>query len=66
MAFLEMVRRGNVAFVLDGLDELNMPRDVAWQKVLEPLLEISEAHCIVTTRTAYIEDKETALAGWDA
>jgi hypothetical protein len=63
--FIRWIERGRVGIVLDGLDELTIPRDASWQRVIEPLASIPGAHLALTSRTAYVADPDRDLAGWE-
>lgn len=63
-AFVRLLREGSVRLVLDGLDELSLPHDIGWQRVLAPLLQLGPA-CCITSRTAYVGNKAELARDWD-
>ncbi len=62
--FAELLAGGGAVVVLDGLDELKTHRS-EWREILAPLLDLPGAACVLTSRTAYLEDKEPLLRDWD-
>lgn len=57
------IEDGRIGIVLDGLDELQIPRNVSWRSVLSPLDAIPGACFAVTTRTAFVGGTGE-LGGW--
>ncbi len=63
--FVRWIETGRVGIVLDGLDELALPRDVSWQSVVSPLAALVGASLVLTSRTAWVADPGRDLAGWE-
>ncbi len=63
--FVGWLRDGVVGVILDGLDELSLPRQARWQDVLAPLTDIPGARVVVTSRSAYLSRPEEDLAGYE-
>ncbi|MEK6287258.1 MAG: TIR domain-containing protein [Acidobacteriota bacterium] len=72
--FVRWIEDGVVGIILDGLDELLIPRTKTWTEVVQPLLDLERAGFVITSRTSYIQtfDKELApysvfeLLAWGA
>jgi TIR domain-containing protein/pentapeptide repeat protein len=60
--FVRWIEDGVVGIILDGLDELPLPRTRSWTEVVQPLLDIEAARFVITSRTSYIQDFEKELA----
>ena len=54
--FVRWIEDGVVGIILDGLDELSLPRTKNWTEVVQPLLEIEAARIAITARPSYIQD----------
>jgi hypothetical protein len=58
------IEDGKLGIILDGLDELSIPRSESWLSVLKPLLDIEGLQVVVSSRTAYIDNVEKDLEGF--
>jgi hypothetical protein len=63
--FVRWIEDGVVGVLLDGLDELSLPRQASWTEVLAPMLEIRGARILVTSRPAFLSDPQRELAGFE-
>ncbi len=60
--FVRWIEDGVVGIILDGLDDLSIPRRTTWTEVVQPLLDIEGARFVITSRTSYIQDFDKDLA----
>lgn len=63
--FIRWIEDGVVGIILDGLDELVLPRTAKWQDVVAPLLAIDCVHLLVTSRTAFLDDPPRELSSYE-
>lgn len=61
--FVRWIEDGVVGIILDGLDELSLPRNRTWTEVVKSLADIEAARYVITSRTAYIQDFKKELDG---
>jgi hypothetical protein len=63
--FVRWIEDGIVGVILDGLDELSLPRDKRWVDIVKPVAEIDGIHLLLMSRTAYLQDPQRDLDGYD-
>jgi len=64
--FVRWLEDGAIGVILDGLDELALPKTRTWTEALAPLAGIAGARLLVTSRTAFLSDPRRDLASWRA